>query len=262
MKKEKIKVVILCGGRGTRLREETEFRPKPMVTIGGRPVLWHIMKIYSHYGLKDFIFCLGYKGEMIKDYFLNYEEMNSDFTIELGTGAKKIHTNHTEKDWEVTLADTGEEAQTGSRIKKIEKYIDSDTFMVTYGDGVADINLKKLLAFHKSHGKIGTVTGVHPSSRFGEIMQKKNKVIKFHEKPQVSGGLVNGGFFVFQKKFFKYLMPGNDCILEREPLENLVDEDQLMVFPHEGFWQSVDTYRELELLNELWKERRPPWKVW
>lgn len=262
MSKENIKVVILCGGRGTRLREETEIKPKPMVNIGGKPIIWHIMKIYSHHGLKDFIFCLGYKGEMIKDYFLNYEEMNSDFTIELGTGTKQIHTNHTEKDWKVTLADTGEEAQTGSRVKKIEKYIDCDIFMVTYGDGVADIDIRKLLKFHQAHGKIATVTGVRPSSRFGELVSKNNKVVKFHEKPQVSEGLINGGFFVFQKKFLKYLAEGDDCYLEREPLETLAEEGQLMVYKHAGFWQCVDTYRELELLNELWQKSRPPWKVW
>lgn len=262
MSKENIKAVILCGGRGTRLREETEYKPKPMVTIGGRPVLWHIMKIFAHFGITDFVFCLGYKGEMIKDYFLNYEEMNSDFTVELGAGVKKLHTNHTEKGWRVTLADTGEEAQTGSRVKRIEKYIDGDTFLVTYGDGVADVDIKKLLAFHRSHGKIGTVTGVHPSSRFGEIIQKNKRVLRFYEKPQTREGIVNGGFFVFNKKFFKYLAAGDDCYLEGKPLENLAAEGQLMVYPHGGFWQCVDTYRELELLNDLWKSDNPPWKVW
>ena len=263
MEKKKIKAVILCGGRGTRLREETDYKPKPMVTIGSRPVIWHIMKLFSHFGIKDFIFCLGYKGEMIKDYFLNYEEMNSDFTIQLGSEHRPIfHTNHREKDWQVTLADTGEEAQTGSRVKKIEKYIDGDTFMVTYGDGVADINIKKLLAFHKAHGKIGTVTGVHPSSRFGEIIQKDKRVLRFYEKPQTREDIVNGGFFVFKRKFFDYLEADDNCFLEGKPLEKLVARKQLMVYRHDGFWQCVDTYREYELLNELWKTAKPPWKVW
>ena len=258
-----MKVVILCGGRGTRLREETEYRPKPMVQVGGRPILWHIMKIYAHYGFKDFIICLGYKGNMIKEYFLNYEAMNNDFTIPLGNYNNiRIHSSHQERDWRVTLADTGEEAQTGARVKRIEKYIDGDLFMLTYGDGVANINIKNLVEYHKSHGKTGTMTGVRPSSRFGELMINNNKVVKFHEKPQVNEGLINGGFFVFNKKFFKYLKEDDNCYLEKEPLENLVADGELMVYPHDGFWQCVDTYRELELLNNLWKSRNSPWKVW
>jgi len=260
---DKVKVIILCGGRGTRLKEETEIRPKPLVEIGGKPILWHIMKIYAHYGFNDFILCLGYKGEKIKEYFLNYEAMSSDFTIRLGNRNNiRFHSNHQEKDWNVTLVDTGEEAQTGARIKRIEKYIDSDLFMLTYGDGVANINVKSLLEFHKSHGIIGTITGVHPSSRFGEFVIKKNKLIKFHEKPQVSEGLINGGFFVFNKVFLKYLKEDDNCYLEKEPLENLTSEGELMVYIHDGFWQCVDTYRELELLNNLWKSSKPPWKVW
>jgi glucose-1-phosphate cytidylyltransferase len=259
----KMKVVILCGGRGTRLREETEYRPKPMVQVGGRPILWHIMKIYAHHGFKDFIICLGYKGDMIKEYFLNYEAMNNDFTIPLGSYNNiQIHSNHQERDWRVTLADTGEEAQTGARVKKIENYIDGDLFMLTYGDGVANINIKDLVEYHKSHGKIGTMTGVHPSSRFGELVIKDNKIEVFNEKPQVTEGLINGGFFVFNKTFLKYLQEDDNCYLEKEPLENLAVEGELMVYPHESFWQCVDTYRELELLNDVWKSRNPPWKVW
>ena len=258
-----MKVVILCGGRGTRLREETEYRPKPMVQVGGRPILWHIMKIYAHYGFKDFIICLGYKGDMIKEYFLNYEAMNNDFTIPLGNYSNiQYHSNHQERDWRVTLADTGEETQTGARVEKIENYIDGDLFMLTYGDGVANINIKDLVEYHKSHGKIGTMTGVHPSSRFGELVIRDNKIEVFNEKPQVTEGLINGGFFVFNKTFFKYLQEDDNCYLEKEPLENLAAEGELMVYPHEGFWQCVDTYRELELLNNLWKFRNPPWKVW
>lgn len=258
-----MKVVILCGGRGTRLREETEYRPKPMVEIGDRPILWHIMKIYAHYGFKDFIICLGYKGNMIKQYFLNYEAMNNDFTVLLGNYRDiRFHSNHRETDWHVTLAYTGEEAQTGARVKKIERYIDGDLFMLTYGDGVANINIKELVEYHKSHGKIGTMTGVHPSSRFGELLVKDNKIVVFSEKPQVTEGLINGGFFVFNKKFFKYLKADDNCYLEKEPLENLAADGELMVFPYDGFWQCVDTYRELELLNNLWKSPNPPWKVW
>ena len=258
-----MKVVILCGGRGTRLREETEFKPKPMVNIGGRPILWHIMKIYAHYGFKDFILCLGYKGDMIKEYFLNYEAMNNDFTIQLGNQHQiQFHSRHLEDGWNVTFADTGEEAQTGARIKRIEKYIDSDLFMVTYGDGVINLNIKELLKFHEVHRKMGTMTGVHPSSRFGELVMKDNHVVEFTEKPQVKQGLINGGFFIFKRKFLNYLKEDNDCYLEGEPLEKLAAESELLVYPHGGFWQCVDTYRELELLNNLWRSPNPPWKVW
>ncbi len=258
-----MKVVILCGGRGTRLKEETEFRPKPLVKIGNKPVLWHIMKIYAHYGFKDFVLCLGYKGDMIKEYFLNYEIMNSDFTIRLGNRNNiQFHSNHQEEDWNVTLADTGEKAETGARIKRIEKYIDGDLFMVTYGDGVAKLNIKELLKFHEAHKKIGTMIGVHPSSRFGELVIKDNRVLQFNEKPQVKEGLINGGFFVFNKEFFNYLKEDDNCYLERKPLEKLAKEGELMVYPLDVFWQCVDTYRELELLNNLWKSPNPPWKVW
>ena len=258
-----MKVVILCGGRGTRIKEETEFRPKPLVEIGGRPILWHIMKIYAHYGFKDFILCLGYKGNMIKDYFLRYEAMNNDFTIRLGKcNSIQFHSNHQECDWNVTLVNTGEEAQTGARIKRIEKYIDSDLFMVTYGDGVANINLEELLEFHKSHNKTGTVTGVHPSSRFGDLVIKDRQVVEFSEKPQVKRGFINGGFFIFNKRFFNYLTEDSNCYLEKEPLEGLSTKKELMVYIHDGFWQCVDTYRELELLNSLWRSPNPPWKVW
>ncbi|MDD5772141.1 MAG: glucose-1-phosphate cytidylyltransferase [bacterium] len=258
-----MKVVILCGGKGTRMKEETEFRPKPLVNIGGYPIIWHIMKIYAHYGFKDFVLCLGYKGNMIKEYFLNYEAMNNDFTVCLGAKNKiKFHSKHEEHNWNVTLVDTGEEAMTGARVKKVEKYIDTDLFMVTYGDGVADIDIRKLVNFHNSHGKIGTITGVHPSSRFGELIIKENKVSKFYEKPQVSQGLINGGFFVFKKEIFKYIKEDESCLLEKEPLETLAKESNLMAYLHLGFWQCVDTYRELEVLNDLWKTPHPPWKVW
>jgi glucose-1-phosphate cytidylyltransferase len=258
-----MKVVILAGGLGTRLREETEYRPKPMVQVGNKPIIWHIMKNYAFYGFNEFIICLGYKGNMIKDYFLNYEIMNRDFTIRLGNrDSLTIHNNHEELDWMITLANTGEKAQTGARINKIEKYIQDDLFMVTYGDGVSSINIDNLVKFHKLHGKIGTMSGVHPSSRFGEFTIKDNQVIDFHEKPQTKEGLINGGFFVFHKTFFNYLSNDDNCTLEKEPLEELVSDGQLMVYPHNGFWQCVDTFRELELLNKLWDSPRPPWKIW
>jgi len=257
-----MKVVILCGGRGTRLKQETEVRPKPLVEIGGRPILWHIMKIYAYYGFSEFVLCLGYKGRMIKEYFLNYEMMASDLTLKLGSNDIKTHNQSRERDWIITFAETGEEAQTGARVKRVEKYIEDDLFMLTYGDAVANINIKNLLEFHKSHGKIGTITGVHPSSRFGELVIKGRQVMQFTEKPQIKEGFINGGFFVFNKKFFNYLKDNDNCYLEREPLEKLALDEELMVYTHEGFWQCMDTYRELEILNNLWRSPKPPWKIW
>ena len=258
-----MKVVILCGGKGTRLREETEFRPKPMVKIGEKPILWHIMKIYAYYGFKDFVICLGYKGDMIKEYFLNYGIMNNDFTIDMANeGNLEIYNNKETEDWRVTLADTGEDSQTGARVKKIEKYIDGDTFMLTYGDGVARIDIKDLLQFHQNHGKTGTMTGVHPSSRFGEFSLENNRITRFSEKPQTTADLINGGFFVFNTDFFDYLSEDEDCIMEQDPLENLATDGGLMLYRNKDFWQCVDTYRELEHLNEYWQGKNPPWKVW
>jgi glucose-1-phosphate cytidylyltransferase len=258
-----MKVVILCGGMGTRLREETEYRPKPLVEIGGRPILWHTMKIYSHFGFKQFILCLGYKGEMIKQYFLNYEMMNSDFTIEMGDKERvTVHNSHIEHDWVITLADTGNAAMTGARVKRVEKYIEGDTFMLTYGDGVAALDIQTLLEFHRSHGKIGTVKGLHPSSRCGELIVSNGRVATFSEKPQIHDGFISGGFFVFNRKFFHYLEDADNCILERGPLERLAEDGQLMIFKHDGFWQCMDTMRDLQLLNQLWESPAPPWKVW
>ena len=258
-----MKAVILCGGVGTRLKEETEYKPKPMVEIGGMPMVWHIMKYYSHFGINKFVLCLGYKGSSIKDYFYNYEMRNSDFTINLANRSIKIHNAHSEKSWEVTLAETGANTMTGGRVKKIESYINDDVFLLTYGDGLSNVNIRELLAFHKKHGKIGTVTGVHPPSRFGELNIKNNRVADFSEKPQVhSGGMINGGYFVFNKKFFKYLRDDENCILEREPLEKLANDGELMVYKHDGFWQCMDTFRDFEFLNNLWKENKAEWKVW
>jgi glucose-1-phosphate cytidylyltransferase len=258
---QNVKVVILCGGMGTRLREETEFKPKPMVEIGGKPILWHIMKIYAFHGFKDFVLCLGYKGEKIKEYILNYEMMSCDITVKLGSGNVKVHNSPQEQGWQITLADTGKNAMTGARVKRIEKYVDGDFFMLSYGDGVADIDIKKLLEFHKSHGKIGTVTGVRPSSRFGELVIEGGQVVEFSEKPQIQDGFINGGFFVFNKNFFGYLKDDDDCTLEGEPLEHLASDGELIIYKHKGFWQCMDTYRDMTLLNDLWKTKSP-WKVW
>lgn len=258
-----MKVVILCGGLGTRLKEETEYKPKPMVEVGGMPILWHIMKTYSQFGFNKFVLCLGYKGNVIKDYFVNYNVRSNDFTLKLKNHEEIIHNNHSEVDWEITFAETGPNTMTGGRIKRVEKYVDSDVFMLTYGDGVCDVNIGELLAFHKSHGKIGTVTGVMPPSRFGELVTDGNLVKSFSEKPHFDNrGMINGGYFVFNKSFFNYLSESEDCILERNPLESLVKDGQLSVFPHKGFWQCMDTYRDFEYLNSLWNENKASWRTW
>ncbi len=257
-----MKVAILCGGQGTRLREETEYRPKPLVEIGGRPILWHIMKNYAHFDVRDFVLCLGYKGNMIKEYFLNYEAMNNDFTICLGEKHRvTYHDNHLEQDYNVTLASTGLNSMTGGRIKNIQRYIDDETFMVTYGDGLSDVNIKELLAFHKAHNRLATVTTMRPASRFGILdLDSEGKVVNFAEKPQMSGW-ASAGFFVFSRRIFDYL-DGDECILEREPMETLAAEGQLMAFRHEGFFYAMDTHREHLHLNELWNNGDAPWKVW
>ena len=258
-----MKVVILCGGLGTRMREETEFRPKPMVEIGGKPILWHIMKIYSHYDVRDFVLCLGYRGNMIKEYFLNYEAMNNDFTIHLGDHrGVSYHSAHTEQGFNITLVDTGAETMTGGRVKRVEKHIDGDSFMVTYGDGLADIDITKLLAFHSSHGRLATITTIRPISRFGmvNVDENRGKIVSFAEKPRVPGW-INAGFMVFQKGVFDYLT-GDDCVLETEPMERLARDGQLMAYRHDGFFFAMDTYREYKHLNELWAGGKAPWKIW
>ena len=257
-----MKAVILCGGRGTRLREETEFKPKPLVEIGGKPMLWHIMKIYSQYGIKDFILCLGYKGDMIKDYFLNYETRAHDFNINLKSGKLNVLNNSME-DWNITCVDTGLNSETGSRIKKIEKYIDDDEFFLTYGDGVADINIDELYKFHKDHGKIGTVTAVRPLSRFGLLsISGENLITDFSKKALVHDGWIDGGFFVFNKKIFDYLEDNDSCILEGAPLKNLSKDNQFMSFKHTGFWQCMDTSKHVNLLNALWNSENAKWRTW
>jgi len=257
-----MKTLILCGGQGTRMREETEYRPKPLVDIGGKPILWHIMKIYAHFGFHDFVLCLGYRGNMIKEYFLQYEAMNNDFTISLGTRESiEFHGNHLEKGIKVTLADTGLHTMTGGRIQKAAKYIDDDTFLLTYGDGVADVDIGKLLAFHRSHGKLATLTAMRPSSRYGMLQFGSDGLVeRFAEKPKAEGW-ASAGFFVLHRSVIDYL-DGSNCIFEQAPLERLARENQLVAYEHNGFFFAMDTYREYQYLNELWDKGQSPWKVW
>lgn len=256
-----MKVVILAGGLGTRLREETEYRPKPMVEIGGRPILWHIMKIYAHYGHTEFIICLGYKGDVIRDYFLNYETRNRDFTVTLGSGHYETHGEHDEDGWLVTLAETGEKTNTGGRLKRIARYVKNSTFMVTYGDGVADMDIRCLLQCHQSHGKLATVTAVRPASRYGELAIDNDMVKVFQEKPQVHEGWINGGFFVFEPEVLDWI-EGDEESLEAGLLTRLAQYSQLGVYRHAGFWQCMDTYRETLALNEMWAKGEAPWTMW
>src|SRR5262249_27600455 len=258
-----VKVVILCGGLGTRLREETEYRPKPLVDVGGKPILWHIMKLFAHHGLRDFVMCLGYRGNMIKEYFLNYEAMNNDFTICLGRLHQiAYHGAHKEQDFRVTLADTGQETMTGGRVRRVRGHLsDDDTFMVTYGDGLADVDIRELVAFHHTHRRLATVTTVRPLSRFGIVeVGGDGGASPFAEKPQMDGW-VSAGFLVFNRKVLEYI-EGDDCILERGPLERLAAEGQLMAYRHHGFFFAMDTYREYKQLNDLWASGEAPWKVW
>ena len=256
-----MKVVILAGGLGTRLREETEFRPKPMVEIGGRPILWHIMKIYAAHGFSEFVICLGYKGDVIRDYFMNYETRNRDFTVTLGSREVEIHDCHSEDGWKVTLAESGDATMTGGRIKRVAHYLGAETFMVTYGDGVADIDISRLIAFHRARGKLATVTAVRPASRFGELAIEDGTVKLFREKPQVHSAWINGGFFVFERQVLD-LIEGDDETLEAGLLVRLADSAELAVYQHEGFWQCMDTYREMQVLNEMWRTGQAPWARW
>lgn len=256
-------VVILCGGRGIRMREETEFRPKPMIEIGHKPILWHIMKIYSSYGYHNFILCLGYKGEMIKEYFMDFELMHSDFTIDFGRQRGiTIHSAHYKEPWRVTLADTGLNSMTGARLKKIKPFIKTDNFMLTYGDGVANINIDRLMKFHMSHKKIATVSGVRPPSRFGELVTRGDQVIEFSEKPQIREGYINGGFFVLNKKVFNYLDNDEYCVFEKEPLEQLAKDSELRVYYHADYWHCMDTIRDMDILEQEWQTTNPRWRVW
>lgn len=256
-----MKTVLLCGGFGTRIRDVSEDVPKPMIQIGPYPILWHIMKQYEHFGHKDFVLCLGHLSHKIKDFFRNYETYNTDFTIDFAKKTMETHKDHTDLDWRVTLVETGLHAMTGARVKKIARYIGNDEhFMLTYGDGVSDVDIGKLLAFHKSHGKILTVTGVMPPGRFGEISTgDKDVVVGFNEKPQSTGGLISGGFFVCNRNIFEYLPDGDDLIFERAPMKALVADQQMVVYRHDGFWHPMDTNRDYLYLNELYNKGQAPW---
>lgn len=264
-----VPVMILCGGQGTRLREETEYRPKPMVEIGGRPILWHIMKTYGQHGHHRFVLCLGYKAHMIKRYFLDYQPINCDFTIDIGGGESSgrvtLHDLQTATEhWKVTCADTGLNAMTGARVRKALKYVDSDVFCLTYGDGLADVDIEALLAFHRSHGKVATLTAVQVGSRFGEVViDDSGEVKRFAEKPISDGSWINGGFFVIdRKRIERYLPDGDDLIFERGPLEALAADGELAAWRHHGFWQAMDTFREWQILEDLWTGGKAPWATW
>ena len=256
-----MKVIILAGGFGTRLSEETVLKPKPMVEIGGKPILWHIMNIYAAFGLNEFIVALGYKGEFIKEYFLNFYAINNDMTIDLATGKTAVHEGN-QPNWKIHLVDTGLYTQTGGRLKRLRKWIaKDDTFMLTYGDGVADLNLKALLEFHKSHDKLATVTTVRSPARFGRIAFKGEQITDFYEKPQSAEGWINGGFFVLNPKAIDYI-ENDETIWERSPVEQLARDGQLMGYRHDGFWSCMDTLKEKNILEELWNSGKAPWKIW
>jgi len=256
-----MKAVILAGGLGTRLSEETHLRPKPMVEIGGRPILWHIMKIYSYYGINDFIICCGYKGYLIKEYFVNYSAHMSDLTVDLNNNSVEIHRDRAEP-WRVTLVDTGDETQTGGRLLKVQEYLaEDDNFCLTYGDGVGDVDVSAAIEFHLSHGRLATMTSTYPPGRFGAIETQDNQVTNFIEKPGGENGLINAGYFVLNKKVLKYILDGS-TMWEQEPLRKLAADGELMTYKHGGFWQPMDTLRDKTYLNDLWTQSKAPWKLW
>jgi len=256
-----MKAVILAGGLGTRLSEETHLRPKPMVEIGSRPILWHIMKIYSYYGINDFIICCGYKGYLIKEYFVNYSAHMSDLTVDLNNNSVEIHRDRAEP-WRVTLVDTGDETQTGGRLLKVQEYLaEDDNFCLTYGDGVGDVDVSAAIEFHLSHGRLATMTSTYPPGRFGAIETQDNQVTNFIEKPGGENGLINAGYFVLNKKVLKYILDGS-TIWEQEPLRKLAADGELMTYTHSGFWQPMDTLRDKTYLNDLWSQSKAPWKLW
>lgn len=256
-----MKTVILCGGMGTRLAEETTIRPKPLVTVGGHPILWHILNGYGRHDFSQFVLALGYKGDAIKEYFLNYYSLDSDLRIDLKTGTVE-HLRPSRRDWQIELVDTGNDSMTGGRLHRLEPMLrPSGTFMLTYGDGIGNIDIPKLVLFHRTHGKLATVTAVRPPARFGNISFDGNRVVEFQEKPQTGEGWINGGFFVFEPQVFDYLS-GDATVLEGAPLEELARDGQLMAFKHEGFWQCMDTLRDRQLLENLWASGKAPWKTW
>jgi len=259
-----MKTVILCGGQGTRIRDVAADLPKPMISIGRFPILWHIMKGYARWGYTEFVLCLGYQSAVIKDFFLNYQLRTSDVTIRLGRNPSlECLTNHADEDWKVTLAETGLNALTGARVRRVRRYVEKDEhFMLTYGDGVGDVDIGSLVEFHKRHGKVMTVTGVRPPGRFGELEIDSERVVGFNEKPQASAGRISGGFFVCSRRVFDYLDDRENLMLEADPMQQLVKCDQLMVFNHDGFWHPMDTARDYKLLNELWDAGKAPWKTW
>lgn len=258
-----MKVVILAGGFGTRIGEESHLKPKPMIEIGGKPILWHIMKIYSYYGFNDFIICLGYKGYVIKEYFAHYFLHESNVTFDFtGSNPKQIIHQHTAEPWKVTLVNTGNETMTGGRVKRIKPYVNNESFMLTYGDGIGNIDIRKLAAFHKKHGKLATVTAARPLGRFGALHLSSNcRVLRFEEKPQGDGGWVNAGFFMFEPGIFNYI-EGDSAVLEKKPLENLTKDKELVAYKHYEFWHPMDTVRDKNLLDSLWRSEKSPWKIW
>jgi glucose-1-phosphate cytidylyltransferase len=255
-----MKVAILAGGLGTRLSEETAVKPKPMVEVGGKPILWHIMNIYAFFGYKEFVIALGYKGDIIKDYFLNYHYYSRNLTVHLQTGEVKIH-NDNDEDWVVHMLDTGAETNTGGRVKQVAEFIGNESFMLTYGDGVSNVNISQLVDFHKQQDKLVTLTAVRPPARFGQMTIEDHRVVQFREKPQIGEGWINGGFFVLQPEVIKYI-EGNHTAWEFESLEHIAADGQLSAYQHEEFWQSMDTLRDVQLLNKLWQEGNAPWKIW
>lgn len=265
---DQIPVFVLCGGLGTRLREQTDLRPKPMIEVGGRPILWHILRTYAHHGFRRFVLCLGYKAEVVKQYFLNYSAMNSDFSVRLMDGGARgggvvVHSLDHSDDWEVTLAYTGELTMTGARVARAAaRYLgDAEHFAVTYGDGVTDADLTAELAFHERHGLLGTVLGINPPSRFGELVLEGDRVGRFEEKPDLRDSWVNGGYFLFRRRFLDYLSEEESCILEKAPLVSLAKDRQLAILRHPGYWACMDTQRDYEQLNQLWASGKAPWKV-
>ncbi len=259
-----VPVFVLCGGLGTRLKEDTEVRPKPMIPVGNHPILWHIMRSYAHHGFTRFILCLGYKAEVIKSYFLNYSSLNSDFTVDLKSNEVTVHSVDHDQNWQVTLAFTGEQAMTGSRVAQAAgRYLgDAQQMAVTYGDGLVDVDLKEEFEFHLSHGRIGTVLGVNPPSRFGELKLDGYQVEEFSEKPEFVDSWINGGYFFFHRRFLDYLSTDQDCVLERDPLVTLAADRQLCMHKHRGFWACMDTQRDRDYLNGLWQKGQAPWKTW